>query len=88
MYILLSGIVPFPGQTSFEILKNVLNMELNFDHPQFVHVSLEAKDLVQRMLTRDVNLRISAREIRDHLWFKFFSDNELTFSGSNTGSNC
>ena len=34
------------------------------------------------MLTRDVNTRISAREIKDHLWFKFFSDNELTFSGN------
>ena len=34
------------------------------------------------MLTRDVGLRISAREIKNHLWFKFFSDNELTFSGN------
>lgn len=34
------------------------------------------------MLTRDVNLRIAAREIKNHLWFKFFSDNELTFSGN------
>lgn len=34
------------------------------------------------MLTRDVNTRISAREIKNHLWFKFFSDNELTFSGN------
>ena len=34
------------------------------------------------MLTRDVNLRISARDIKSHLRFKFFSDNELTFSGN------
>ena len=34
------------------------------------------------MLTRDVGFRISAREIKNHLWFKFFSDNELTFSGN------
>jgi hypothetical protein len=34
------------------------------------------------MLTRDVGNRISAREIKNHLWFKFFSDNELTFSGN------
>lgn len=34
------------------------------------------------MLTRDVGLRISAREIKNQLWFKFFSDNELTFSGN------
>ena len=57
-------------------------MEINFDHPQFVHVSMEAKDLIQKMLTRDVVSRISAREIKNHLWFKFFSDNELTFSGN------
>jgi len=34
------------------------------------------------MLTRDIAIRISAREIKNHLWFKFFSDNELTFSGN------
>jgi len=43
---------------------------------------MEAKDLIQRMLTRDVAQRISARDIKNHLWFKFFSDNELTFSGN------
>jgi len=46
MYILLSGIVPFPGNSSTEILQNVMSMELNFDHPQFIHVSMEAKDLL------------------------------------------
>ena len=34
------------------------------------------------MLCRDPNNRISAQEIKNHLWFKFFSDNELTFSGN------
>ena len=34
------------------------------------------------MLTRDVAHRISSSEIKNHLWFKFFSDNELTFSGN------
>lgn len=63
MYIMLSGIVPFPGQNCQEILNNVLTMELNFDHPQFVHVSTEAKDLIQRMLCRDLDKRISAQEI-------------------------
>ena len=43
---------------------------------------MEAKDLIQRMLTRDVEARISAGDIKSHLWFKFFSDNELTFSGN------
>jgi len=33
MYILLSGRVPFPGKSSYDILNNVLNMKLQFDHP-------------------------------------------------------
>jgi len=33
MYILLSGIVPFPGSSSQEILHNVLTMDIKFDHP-------------------------------------------------------
>lgn len=57
-------------------------MELNFDHPQFIHVSMEAKDLISRMICRDIDKRISSQEIKSHLWFKFFSDNELTFSGN------
>ena len=46
MYIMLSGRVPFTGTSSEQILKNVLSQEVDFNHPSFVHVSQEAKELI------------------------------------------
>jgi calcium-dependent protein kinase len=60
MYIMLSGKVPFTGQSSDQILKNVLNQEVDFSHPSFIHVSQEAKDLILRMLDRNIDTRISS----------------------------
>lgn len=59
----------------------MLYQDVSFLHPVFIHVSQDAKDLILRMLCRNVDLRISAREIFEHEWAKFFSENEQTFSG-------
>jgi calcium-dependent protein kinase len=61
MYLMLSGQMPFGGISSQQILKNVMTQELKFDHPNFVHVSSEAKDLISKMLERDVDKRFSSR---------------------------
>lgn len=63
MYIMLSGKMPFGGLSQEQILKNVMTQEVKFDHPIFVHVSKEAKDLISKMLERDVDKRISSNEI-------------------------
>ena len=60
MYIMLSGKVPFTGQSSDQILKNVLNQEVGFSHPSFIHVSQAAKDLILRMLDRNIDTRIAS----------------------------
>ena len=83
MYIMLSGKVPFTGQSSEQILKNVMSQEVDFSHPSFIHVSQEAKELILRMLDRNINTRINSKELMKHPWYMFFSDNELTFSSPN-----
>jgi calcium-dependent protein kinase len=54
-YQMLSGTLPFKGASTEEIIYNVMNQELDFGIPQFARVSFEAKDLVCRMLRRNVN---------------------------------
>jgi serine/threonine protein kinase len=57
-----------------------MTQELKFDHPNFIHVSKEAKDLISKMLDRNVESRISSNQILKHSWSKFFAENEETFS--------
>ena len=60
MYILLSGKVPFPGRNEMEIIGNVIKGEYHFDHEAFKCVSDDCKDLIRRLLTKDVGLRLNA----------------------------
>lgn len=55
LYILLSGKVPFPGESNKEIIENVLRGEFHFNHDPFKNVSEEAKDLIKQLLVKDVN---------------------------------
>lgn len=39
LYILLSGKVPFPGESNKEIVENVLKAEFHYNHEPFKNVS-------------------------------------------------
>jgi hypothetical protein len=52
---LLSGKVPFPGESNKEIIENVLKAEYHFNHEAFKLVSNPAKDLIARLLVKDVD---------------------------------
>lgn len=68
LYILLSGKVPFPGDSNKEIIENVLAGEYHFNHDGFKNVSNEVKDLIGHLLVRDVDKRYSAEEAYNHPW--------------------
>jgi len=68
MYILLSGKVPFPGRNELEIISNVIKGEYHFNHESFKTVSEDCKDLICRLLEKDVNLRYNADEAFNHRW--------------------
>lgn len=80
MYILLSGKVPFPGESNKEIIENVIKGEYHYDHEPFKKVSESAKDLISRLLVKDVDLRYSATLAFDHPWIKQvnLSDEKMT----------
>lgn len=70
MYILLSGKMPFFGDTEEEILDSVEKGEFDLSHKEFLKVSLEAKDLICKLLTYDPKKRPNARAALRHPWFK------------------
>jgi hypothetical protein len=52
---LLSGKVPFPGESNKEIIENVMKGEYHFNHEAFLSVSAQAKDLIKRLLVKDID---------------------------------
>ncbi|XP_059289945.1 calcium-dependent protein kinase 26-like [Lycium ferocissimum] len=68
IYILLSGIPPFWGESEQEIFDEVLNGDIDFELDPWPKISQGAKDLVRRMLVRDPKKRLTAYEVLCHPW--------------------
>ena len=69
MYVILSGKLPFPGDSNKEIIENVLKGEYHFNHEPFKNVSTLAKDMISKLIVKDVSQRLSAAEAFKHPWF-------------------
>lgn len=69
MYILLSGNVPFEGDTEEEIFKKVLNNSPNMDIPELNHISNSCKDLILKLLEKDPNKRIKSADVLNDEFF-------------------
>jgi serine/threonine protein kinase len=67
---MLSGKVPFPGESNKEIIENVLRGEYHFNHDPFKNVSDSAKDLINNLLVKDVEKRFTAGQAFNHPWVK------------------
>ena len=59
IYFLLSGNVPFPGDTDNEIMEKVKTGKYNFDEKIWEFLGANTEDLISRMMTKDLNYRIS-----------------------------
>lgn len=62
LYTMLAGIPPFYGETAAEIFEAVLRGNLRFPTRIFRSVSSAAKDLMRKMICRDVSRRLSAEQ--------------------------
>ena len=69
MYILLTGKVPFPGDTEEEIFEKIKKCQYNFNDPKFNNVSENCKDLIRKLLEPNINKRIKASEALRHPFF-------------------
>lgn len=68
LYILLSGIPPFYGETSKEVFVKINTGVFNLQTGPWKTISCEAKDLVRRMLCYNPKNRITPEEIQGHPW--------------------
>jgi len=69
MYTLLCGSEPFYDKSGDEAMfQKILRAEYDFNLPVWQDISLNAKDLIRRMLCLDTSKRISAEEALDHPW--------------------
>ncbi|KAG1359752.1 phosphoenolpyruvate carboxylase kinase 1 [Cocos nucifera] len=63
LYMMLGGMAPFYGESAVEILEAVLRGNLRFPPRIFRGVSPAAKDLIRKMLCKDVSRRLSADQV-------------------------
>ncbi|CAA0828612.1 Calcium-dependent protein kinase 33 [Striga hermonthica] len=70
LYILLSGVPPFWGETERGIFDAILKGDLDFSTEPWPSISHSAKDLVAKMLTQDPKKRITAAAVLEHPWIK------------------
>ena len=69
MYILLTGIPPFDGESEEKIFESILEDDLNLDIPQLKNVSEPCKDLIKKLLEKNPKKRINAEEALKHEFF-------------------
>lgn len=74
LYIMLCGFPPFSGDTLHELLRNIRRSPVAFPEPHWTHISPEAIDLVEGMLTKDPQQRLTAQEILAHPFILRFAD--------------
>ncbi|CAL8069824.1 unnamed protein product [Orchesella dallaii] len=72
IYLILSGTVPFHGETFDKTSANIINCHYRFPSESFVSVSLEAKDLIQQLLVADPGERWSAAQCCQSSWIRQF----------------
>ena len=77
MYILLSARPPFGGHDDTDIMERILVGEYDLESPPLDKLSKNALDLIRKLLTMDVNKRISAEQALNHPWFKENKSKEL-----------
>ena len=79
LYTLVSGYLPFQGNSQLEVFTKIRNVDYHFNHPEFKNISAECKDLVSKLLCGKPKDRITGQKALQHPWFKKFAE-------SNSGS--
>jgi calcium-dependent protein kinase len=90
LFILLAGIPPFHGGTlddDRKIIQSITKGEFTFDEKEWKNVSVEAKDLIKKMLTYDKNKRPSAETCLTHPWVQKYRSSREMFIDNKTRLN-
>lgn len=79
LFILLSGSLPFKGNTENDVFDKVVKGLYNFDDPQWKYVSSKAKFLIKDMLDVNVQTRASLYKCIDSPWIKMLTKIDGSF---------
>lgn len=66
MYLLLAGEPPFYGKDSKEVFAKITKAEYSLEGNVWSQISLEAKDLIRKLLTKNQRRRLSAAQALNH----------------------
>ena len=78
MFMLLSGSPPFEDESDNKIFMKIMECNYSMEGPVWDQISKEAKDLIGRMLCRDVNKRITGQQALGHPWFRNAQSNPVS----------
>ena len=82
LYMTLVGRAPFDGKDDEEIINKISTVDYNKDEPKLIKHSPEVRDLVSKLLEKDIDKRYSAKEALEHPWFEKYGGRAL-FSNFN-----
>ncbi|XAR48525.1 Non-specific serine/threonine protein kinase [Bertholletia excelsa] len=77
LHALLTGVLPFQGDSLEAVFEAIKNTKLDFHSGIWEPISKPARDLIERILTRDVATRITADEVLSHPWILFYTERTL-----------
>ena len=69
LYIMLTTCMPFMAVDRRETSKNIVSQRINFNQRCWMKVSNQGKDLVNRLLDKNCETRLSAKYVLKHEWF-------------------
>lgn len=75
-YLLHRGGLPFDGKTKEVVVQKTLHGKLSFSNPCWKKVTKDARDLIEALLTRDPESRITVEAALSHKWFDAMTDEE------------
>ena len=77
LYMALVGKAPFDGKDDEEIIHKITKVNYNNKDSKLLNHSSEVRDLLSKLLEKDINKRFSAKEALEHPWFEKFGGRSL-----------
>ncbi|UJR07658.1 hypothetical protein I4U23_011945 [Adineta vaga] len=67
-YVLLTGLSPFMGENDNDTYANINRVQYDFDDEAFTDISDEAKDFISKLLIKNKDKRLQAKQCLAHPW--------------------
>jgi len=83
LHVLLLGSLPFQGGSLDAVFESIKTVELDFSSSPWKSISVLGRDLIGRMLNRDVSSRMTADEVLGHPWVVFYTECPLKVVAAN-----